>query len=268
MKPCKIIFSDIDGTLLKSDHTVSTRTKDALRRLNAKGIPVILVSGRMPSAIRLIQEEAGLRSPYISYSGALISDENGETLGSFGLTKPAAAKIKRHILRFYPDIECSAYSEDRWITDDDTTPVINSERAIIKRDPEKGDLENLLKDSATVHKLLCIGDAERLDIMKSELTPLFPECRIYKSQPRYLEIMEKSACKSAAAALLCRKMNIGREEVLALGDNYNDTDLLEFAGTGVAMGNAPAGVRSFADMTADTNDNDGWSKAVEKIFNL
>ncbi len=268
MAPFKIVFSDIDGTFLKSDHSVSEAVKDAARKVIAKGVPVILVSGRMPSAIRLIQNEAGFKAPFISYSGALTSDADGKTLGSIGLNRETALKIKRYAERFYPDIECCTYSEDRWITDDDTTPAVNAERKIIKKAPEKGKPSELLSPEDTVHKLLCIGDPERLDALRLDLIPQFPECRIYKSQPRYLEVMSKDACKSAAAELLCEKLGIRREEVLAFGDNYNDADLLEFAGTGVAMGNAPDDVKSSADEIADTNDNDGTAKILKRVFDV
>ena len=214
----------------------------------------------------LEQKEAEINAPYISYSGALASDFDSTPLGSIALSKETALKAKRYINRFYPDIECSTYSDDRWITDDDTTPLINAERAIIKRDPEKGDLSRLLSNDDPVHKLLCIGDAKRLDSLRLDLISLFPECRIYKSQPRYLEVMSKDACKSTAAALLCERLGIKAKDVLAFGDNYNDTDLLEFAGTGVAMGNAPDDVKSVADEIADTNDNDGLSKYIERLL--
>lgn len=268
MFPYKIVFSDIDGTFLKSDHSLSARNKTAAKKLEALGIPFVLVSGRMPSAVRLIQKEAEINAPYISYSGALASDFDSTPLGSIALSKETALKAKRYINRFYPDIECSTYSDDRWITDDDTTPLINAERAIIKRDPEKGDLSRLLSNDDPVHKLLCIGDAKRLDSLRLDLIPLFPECRIYKSQPRYLEVMSKDACKSAAATLLCERLGIKAKDVLAFGDNYNDTDLLEFAGTGVAMGNAPDDVKSVADEIADTNDNDGLSKYIERLLGV
>ena len=80
--------------------------------------------------------------------------------------------------------------------------------------------------------------------------------------------MSKDACKSAAAALLCERLGIKAKDVLAFGDNYNDTDLLEFAGTGVAMGNAPDDVKSVADEIADTNDNDGLSKYIERLLGV
>ncbi|KAK0348065.1 hypothetical protein LTR94_038697, partial [Friedmanniomyces endolithicus] len=63
-------------------------------------------------------------------------------------------------------------------------------------------------------------------------------------------------------------LGIRREEILAFGDNYNDADLLEFAGTGVAMGNAPDDVKSSADEIADTNDNDGTAKILKRVFDV
>ena len=91
-------------------------------------------------------------------------------------------------------------------------------------------------------------------------------CRIYKSQPTYLEVMNISASKSAAAAVLCERFGITARDVIAFGDNYNDVDMLKFAGMGVAMGNAPADVMQVADKISDTNDNDGLAAVLMQEF--
>ena len=77
--------------------------------------------------------------------------------------------------------------------------------------------------------------------------------------------MSAEASKSAAAAFLCRRLNIDAKNVIAFGDNFNDTDLLEYAGLGVAMGNAPDPVKRAADLVAPTNDDEGLRFVLEKL---
>ncbi|MNI95067.1 putative phosphatase [compost metagenome] len=78
--------------------------------------------------------------------------------------------------------------------------------------------------------------------------------------------MTKKASKTSAIEFLCNKLNIEKEEVIAIGDNYNDMDMLQYAGVGIAMGNAPDIVKKKADDITSTNDEDGVAKALEKYF--
>ena len=88
---------------------------------------------------------------------------------------------------------------------------------------------------------------------------------IYKSQPTYLEVMSVDASKSKAIQFLLKKYGLHQNEVIAIGDNFNDKEMIEFAGCGVAMGNAPVAVKEAANYVTDTNNNDGVCKAIKKI---
>lgn len=263
----KMIVSDLDGTLLRSDHlTVSKVTKEELHRVCRRGVRFVPASGRQPSAIRLIMNDIGLKTPVVGFSGAIIRDENDATVWERGLTKRQALEIRALLKKEYPALTVSTYGGDLWIVDDASSPESVYEASVLKEQPVEGDPEKLLPENACVHKVLCVGDPKALDAVAERLKPIYPACRIYKSQATYLEIMSGEASKSAAAAVLCRLYGLSPEETIAFGDNYNDADLIEFAGLGVAAGNAPADIRAIADLVADTNDNDGVAKVLrEKI---
>ena len=89
---------------------------------------------------------------------------------------------------------------------------------------------------------------------------------IYPSKPTYLEIMPSNASKTSAIEVLCKKFNIQRSEIIAMGDNYNDIDMIEFAGLGIAMGNAPDEVKQYADDITLSNDEDGVAEAIKKYI--
>jgi HAD-superfamily hydrolase, subfamily IIB len=89
---------------------------------------------------------------------------------------------------------------------------------------------------------------------------------IYLSKPTYLEMMPNNASKTSAIEVLCKKYDIQRSEVIAIGDNYNDINMIEFAGLGIAMGNAPDAVKQYADDITLSNDEDGVAVAIKKYI--
>ena len=91
---------------------------------------------------------------------------------------------------------------------------------------------------------------------------------MYTSKPIYLEVMNLPASKTNAINFLMKAYGISREQTIAIGDNFNDKEMIEFAGMGIAMGNAPDEVKAAADFITDTNNNDGVRKALENFFQL
>ena len=117
------------------------------------------------------------------------------------------------------------------------------------------------------NKILIAGNvAEILTIEKQLIAQYQDQLNIYKSQPRYLEVMHQQASKTNAIKLLMAKYGIKQDEIIAIGDNYNDKNMIEFAGIGVAMGNAPDEIKKVADYITDTNNNEGVAKALKKFF--
>lgn len=266
MNRYKIIFSDIDGTLLDSGQHVRPKTKEHILKLSAAGIPFILVSGRMPPSVANIQRKIGLSAPFISYSGALMRDQNGKTIWDKPMDLKTAVALRERIASFAPDVVSYTFSADSWITDkDDGTAALYLEKETTEMRPLVGRPQDVLDENAPVHKILCTGDERLMDELQEVLRVQFPDCTIFKSLPRYLEIMSAEASKSAAAAFLCGRLNIDAKNVIAFGDNFNDTDLLEYAGLGVAMGNAPDPVKQAADLIAPTNDEEGLRFILEKL---
>jgi len=109
-----------------------------------------------------------------------------------------------------------------------------------------------------------MGPPEAINSLESELKNNHPDITVYKSKPTYLEIMAQNVLKSSAIAILIKARGVVKEEIVAIGDNYNDIDMLRFAGLGVAMGNAPDEVKSAADIVTLSNDEDGLKVVLEK----
>lgn len=257
---------DIDGTLLNSNHKISTETKNTIKKLSKVGnIPVILVSARMPKGMDFLQEELEIKEPIICYSGALVLDKEYNTIFKNYMEDQHVRKIIEKTKKYH--LHVSIYSDERWIIEKgDKWSKIESD--IICRKPEILEFDDLIANSNVgVNKILVIGDEDEIsDINKLLNEELGDRLNIYQSKPTYLEIMNKDVSKPKAIEKLLGLYNIDSSEIVAIGDNYNDADMLKYAGMGIAMGNAPDEVKLVSDFITLSNDEDGIVTAVNKYF--
>lgn len=266
MERYKIIFSDIDGTLLTSNHEVSEKTVESLKRLKALNVPFVLVSARMPQGISKVMQKINIKSPIVCYSGGLVLDEEGKILLSSGINIEKAMNVKRFLRCNWKELSTSCYCYDKWIVDNKKDKWIRQESEITSVEPIEGGLMDIVSNNEVVHKVLCMGDAHIIDEAQAELKKKYQGLSIYKSKDTYLEIMDSMAAKSRAMERLCSYFNIDISETIAIGDNYNDMDMIKAAGIGSAMGNAPEEVKKISDYVTLTNDEDGVATVIEKYF--
>ncbi|WP_445491958.1 Cof-type HAD-IIB family hydrolase [Niallia sp. 03133] len=265
----KLIFSDIDGTLLNSKHQISKETKDSLKILEKIGIPFVLVSARMPEGILLLQEPLKINEPIICFSGALLlgaEQTNGEREIMYEVTmeEQDIRGIHSLIVSQFSSICFTLYSKDDWFVESLHDEWVEQEKDITGIFPKLFDLQHT--SCPNVYKILCMGAPSSIDSLERELKNHYPELSIYKSKSTYLEIMAANVKKSFAIAVLANKLGIKQQEIMAFGDNYNDIDMLEYAGMGVAMENAPQLVKDAADMVAKSNDEDGVAEVINHYW--
>ena len=256
MKRYKIVFCDIDGTLLDSSHKITPGTINKILELDRAGVPFVLVSARMPSGILPIRKKLGIKAPIVCYSGGLILDGGQNLIGSIGIDGEKALAVKEHIGAVW-SVCCSAYSYHDWIVDDMRDPWIVQERNISTSEPKQGQLAACLAGGQPVHKFLCMGQPDIIAGMNDILAEKYQELAVYRSKDTYLEIMDSAASKSNAVKMLCDKYGIPVECAVSFGDNFNDIDMLQVAGIGFAMGNAPEHVKEKADRVTLDNNHEG-----------
>lgn len=264
----RLIFSDIDGTLLDSRHQIGEKTRLVIRTLEQRGVPFVLVSARMPEGIFPIQDRLGIKAPIVSYSGGLILDRERQVLDSQGFPLSAAMEIRDWLAGQWPDICVNTYAGSLWLVEDAQNPWVEKESRIVGFDPKQGRLSKEWIPGGLVHKLMCLGEAGRIARLEQELCARYPDLSISRSKPEYLEIMSKAAVKSHGVEFLCSELGIDRGASVAFGDQFNDVDMLLAAGFGVAMGNAPDGVKEKADAVTEDNDHEGLLCMVERLFQL
>ncbi|MDM5196395.1 Cof-type HAD-IIB family hydrolase [Bacillus hominis] len=262
----KMIVLDLDDTLLRDDHTISPRTKEALMTAQERGVKVVLASGRPTFGMRNVAKELRLEeygSFILSFNGAkIINCKTNEEIFSSTLSPEIVHNL----------FEISK-TEGVWIHtyigDDIITEENNPYTEI------EGDITGMpivvvddFKAAVTepVVKVLMNKEAERLvEVEKKLQKQLEGQLSVMRSKPFFLEFTEHGVTKGTSLNQLIQKLGIKREEVIAMGDSYNDQAMIEFAGLGVAMGNAPDDIKEIANYVTDTNMNDGVAKVVEKF---
>lgn len=258
----KMIATDIDGTILPYHGEFSQKTKDCVKKLNEIGIKVILVTGRMHSSATPLAAQLGLNLPIISYQGGLIKDMDGKTLFQTELNSDIAKEIIQWGRK--NNVHLNLYIDDKLYVeqDDEIIKYYIQGKFVDYTVCSFDDLE--IKN---VNKLLAIDihDANRVtswvDILKSK----YPDLYIVKSTPYFCEIGSADAKKSIGVEFLCKMWGIDKSEVLAIGDQNNDIDLIQSGGVGIAMENGTPELKQVANYITDSVENDGFVKAVEKF---
>jgi Cof subfamily protein (haloacid dehalogenase superfamily) len=261
-----MIVLDLDDTLLQDDHTISPRTKQTLMDAQKLGVKVVLASGRPTSAMTEIADELELKefgSFILSFNGAKITNcQTGEELFSSTLSPETAHRL--YDLSRREDIWIHTYVGDFIVTEaGNQYTTIESEITGIKIVEVDSFKESV---NEPVVKVLMVDAPDKLaQVEKTLQQELEDELSVLRSKPFFLEFTEKGVTKGTSLHHLISKLGIIREEVIAIGDSYNDLAMIEFAGLGVAMGNAPQDIKEKANYVTDTNMNDGVAKVVEEF---
>ncbi|MFY4776585.1 Cof-type HAD-IIB family hydrolase [Metabacillus sp. RGM 3146] len=263
----KMIVLDLDDTLLRDDLTISPGTKEALMAAQEAGTKVVLASGRPTTAMLPIAEELQLKeygSFILSFNGGKINNcQTGETL--FSSTLPAETIHHLYDVSRREDVWIHTYIKDTIVTED-ANPYTDMEGKLTGLPIE---VVSSFKDTVTVPvvKALMLGEPAYLKTVEEKLQKEFAgSLAVMRSKPYFLEFTEAGVTKGTSLNSLIQQLGISREEVIAVGDGHNDLSMIEFAGLGVAMGNAADEVKEKADYITDTNMNDGVAKVVEEFI--
>lgn len=259
----KIVFSDVDGTLLDSNRHITPLTLDAIKKLEKNNIPFVITSGRGPTGIYPILDEYGFNCPIIAYGGALIMDKNRKVLFNTGFSKSDALEIVSFLNNENLDLSWGVYSLNQWIVKDKSDPRIINEERIINAQSSEGDINSV--ESDIVNKILCICDSSDIDEFVTILRNRFSEHSIVKSSDTLIEVMKKGITKATAIDKLCSIWNIKKENTIAFGDNYNDIEMLEYVEKPFLMSNAPDGMKKIITSYTEDNDHDGIHHALKRL---
>lgn len=262
----KIVFSDVDGTLLNSKHRMLEGTLNAIKDLQRRDIPFVIVTARGPSGIYPIFRRYSFVCPIVCYSGALIIDENGNVIYSKGISKDTSCKIINYIEEEGFDCTWNVYSLDSWIVNDKSDPRVINEENIVEAQSTEGKVEDL-PNGTEAGKILCMCNPDCTDQVEAALKKKFPTLSIVRSSDILVEIMERGVTKGHSVRLLLDKLNINSDDAIAFGDHYNDIEMLKAVGKPFLMSNAPEELKAQfpSSNITDGFDDEGIYNALKKV---
>ncbi|MFA9556910.1 Cof-type HAD-IIB family hydrolase [Evansella sp. AB-rgal1] len=263
----KMIVLDMDDTLLLGDNTIGSHTKNALMKAQEMGVKVVLASGRPVKGMKKYAEELQLDhfgSYIMSYNGAkIINCRTKEELFS-SMLQP---KTVHHLyeLSKRENVWLHTFIDDRIITEE------NNKYTSIESELNNLPIEevNNLVETITIPvvKVLMCEHPDKLVVVEEKLKKeLGDELSIFRSKPYFLEFIEHGVTKGSSLAKLLKETGMSPQEVIAVGDSYNDATMIELAGLGVAMGNAPDDIKQKADYVTDTFENEGVATVIEEFL--
>lgn len=258
----KLVVTDIDGTIYTPEIGLKDSVKECIRNLDKNGIHVAIATGRTYGSAKSVADRIGIKCPLICYQGGLVNSYEGEILTAKYLDEKIAREIisdcrKRNIhLNVYVDDVLYVEDDDEYIKD------YIGDKGIDYFKVDSFDELNFDK----LNKLLAIKyDTDFIDEYIQELSDKYPQIYVVKSYKYFCEIANKEATKGNAIKFLAKKFGITTDEVLAIGDQNNDIEMIQTAGFGIAMGNGTEEIKSKANYITDTVENDGFVKAVNKF---
>jgi Cof subfamily protein (haloacid dehalogenase superfamily) len=266
--PIRLIALDLDGTLVGDDLILRERTVAAIGGALERGISVSIVTGRMTTSAVRFARQLGLRDPIVGYQGALIRAMPGpdERLGRLLLHRPLEAAAAREVIA--------------WSRSQGLDPHINHlERFVIRRDdPHAEDYSAFLGGRAVfvddlgawahrpVSKVISVSeqpiDHALLNVARERFAG---RAAVTISHPRFIEFLQPGVSKGAAVAWLARRAGVPLANVLAIGDQFNDLEMIAAVGHGTAMPHAPRPVRDAARYVAPPLAEEGAAQLIELL---
>jgi Cof subfamily protein (haloacid dehalogenase superfamily) len=258
------LLSDVDGTLVTTDKVLTARAREAVAALHASGIAFAIISARPPRGMTMLIEPLAIATPVTGFNGGVV-------------VTPALVPIEQHLID--PSVArravalitaCGAqpwvFSGEDWLILDPKGPYVEHEEHTVRFPPtivtEFGSrLDTAAKivgvsaDFEIVAKCETEGRAQLGDVAS-----------VARSQLYYLDVTHKLANKGAALLALAKHLAIPPREIATIGDGGNDVAMFAQSGLGIAMGNASDEVKAQAHFVTDSNQEDGFAKAVERFF--
>jgi Cof subfamily protein (haloacid dehalogenase superfamily) len=262
----RLIVMDLDGTLLNRRSHVTPRTRTVLERANADGIAIAVATGRSYALVRYFTRGLPLSGPQITFNGAIVVDP---LTGKPTSLQAVPVVLVNPVLAFLADHGAYTcyFTEDMIYVREHAMPL---ERALVPPDfsPQPMVVPDL---GALVHlpciKLVVVAKPEDIARLRPRAEAAFGD-RLYITQTSsvLLEFLHPAVSKGAALREALRYLELRADEVIAFGDGHNDIEMLQVAGTGVAMANAGAEVRAAADCIAPSNEDDGIAVVLEGVL--
>lgn len=256
----KLIAADLDYTLLRSDGTISAFTRDTIRRCMEAGVGLTFATGRMYCSALPFAQRLQLQLPLITYQGALLKGLDGRVMHALHLPQDMARELEKILHK--SGMHYTIYADEKMYFSTFGQQFLDYARHI--------GVEPLAAPrglgTLAVTQFGVFGEPELIQqLQRSIATQFGAGLHTVITNGRFLEICHPMAQKSYGLQQLAQHLGIARKEIIAIGDNNNDLDMLRYAGLGVAVENAVPAAKAAADRLTASNDEDGVAKLIAEL---
>ena len=259
-----LVVSDVDGTLLTKDKTLTERAIGSVRRLHEAGIGFTITSSRPTIGMRFLIEPLGITLPIGAFNGSCIVDPKLNPIEQHLISESAAKRAIDLLDEFGAEIWL--FTSDRWLARDGNGAYVPFEKRAIRADPAL--VDDFTPYLASACKIVgASADAAGLQRCEAAMQEaLGPQATAVRSQSYYLDITPPGVNKGTFVQEIARRLGISTAAVATIGDMRNDLAMFQVSGTSFAMGNATDDVKRQATHVTASNEEDGFAKAMETIL--
>jgi Cof subfamily protein (haloacid dehalogenase superfamily) len=264
MTHISLVVSDVDGTLLTKDKTLTDAARTAVQRLHQAGIGFTITSSRPTIGMRFLVEPLSITLPVGAFNGSSIVDPQMNPIEQHLI--PASAVERSIGLLTEYGIDIWLFTNDKWLTRNGKGEYVPHEKRAIRADPA------VVMDFTPYLSAACkiVGssaDAALLQACEVEMQKqLGAQATAIRSQSYYLDITPPGCDKGTFVRSMAKRLGIATDAVATIGDMQNDLAMFKQSGLSIAMGNATDDVKKVATLVTTSNEDEGFARAIEMIF--
>lgn len=264
----KLLVLDLDGTLTNSKKEITRHTKETLIKAQEAGLKVVLASGRPTYGVAPLANELELQK----YEGYILAYNGGEIIDwktrELMYEKQLDSDLLPYLYRYAKenDFAIVTYENEHVLTEKPDDEYVLKEALLNVMKIKK--VDNFLEAvKHPITKCLIVGEPSRLALLEKEMyEKLKDRMGVFRSEPYFLELVPKGIDKAQSLSVLLEEIGMTKNEMIAIGDGFNDLSMIQYAGLGIAMENAQDVVKQAADFITLSNEEDGVAYAVEKFY--
>jgi hypothetical protein len=259
-----LVVSDVDGTILTKDKRLTGANKAAVQRLHEAGIGFTITSSRPAIGMRFLIEPLGVRLPVGPFNGSSIVDPQMKVLEQHLIPAPAVKKSLDLLHQYGVDVWL--FTNEQWLTKCPDGDYVPNEKRAIRADPTI--IDNFAPYVSRACKVVgSSSDFALLARCETEMQKaLGAEATAVRSQDYYLDITPPGQNKGTFVQAMARRLGVSTDAVATIGDMHNDVAMFEVSGLSFAMGNASDEVKKHARRVTDSNEEDGFAKAMDVVL--
>lgn len=257
----QLISLDLDGTLLTDEKEITTETLALLERLRKDGKYIVISTGRAMLSVRSLLEDSGFATHLITDNGGTVQELATQEILYTQTIPRTFLETMKDVMQTY-GVHCDATTAKHVYVEFLTDEMVELYGQYLLQPVAIGDLREAPEDPI---KFTVSGEPDVIDKVEPELIAKYSdELHIVRSGEHFIDIMKAGTTKGNALKVLVKHLDLTAEDVLAMGNYYNDLEMLQYAGLGIAMDNSPDDLKAMADEVTLSNNDDGVRVALEK----